>query len=76
MIPPDILAALAVSGWLLSLLLALAFWMERTLHRAAREDADFWAARAFKLDAELREAKERHGYGTPDMAGMGVVNGG
>ena len=22
------------------------------------------------------EAKERHGYGTPDMAGMGVVQGG
>ena len=41
----------------LSLLLALAFWMERTLHRAAREDADFWAERAFKLDADLRKAK-------------------
>lgn len=23
-----------------------------------------------------RDAKERHGYGTPDMAGMGVVQGG
>ncbi len=57
MIPPDILAALAVSGWMLSLVLALALWAERVLHRAAREDADFWAERAFKLDAELRKSK-------------------